>query len=105
MRLGADRATWIRFRGNAYDTEEERGKSSEYRDQSGWTVAESELRRKGLQKPTKSAKEFPKVSALSNPRGSLWRRGRKMQRVTVDHQIYIAALPRHLTSLAFEQCS
>ena len=95
----------MRVKGNAYDTEEEMDTSSECPYQTGWTVAESGPCRKKMREQTKSAKEFTKASALSNPRGSLWRRGRKMQRVTVDHQIYIAALPRHLTSLAFEQCS
>ena len=81
------------------------GKSNEHPYQTGWTVAESELCEKGMREPTKSAKEFTKATTLSNPRGSIWKRGSKMQWVTVNHQIYIAALPRHLTSLAFEQCS
>ena len=56
-------------------------------------------------KPTTSAKEFTKASSLSNPPESIRRSRGKMQQVTIDHQIYMAALAPHLTSFAFEQCS
>lgn len=105
LSLCANRATWIRSGDNEYDTEGKMGKSSWYPSQSGQTVAESGLCREGMREPIKSAKESTKASAFSNPRESIRSRGSKMRRVAVDHQIYIAALPRHLASLAFEQCS
>jgi len=95
----------MRLRGNEYDAEEQLGKLSWYPGQSGQVVAESGLCREGMRKPTTSAKEFTKASSLSNPPESIRRSRGKMQQVTIEHQIYIAALAPHLASLAFEQCS